>query len=432
MNANIGIFEANYYLPATKKALSQVFEDEEKPTATFAANVDFKRDIGIEAVHVAGEETAASLAIKAAKSVVEKAGIDPREIDLIIDFTSIPEDYVAPTWSAAGMVQKEIGATRAFATAINTGGCASYQTTLKVACSLMSANDRYNTALLVAGDKTPEFNHNYFPITVGSYGGSAVILKKNMTKRHILGVEVATVGRLHDMWFIPGIHNRKPEDIGGKYPRWLHVCGDVQRFNKELIPINLFMFRKVIQGVLKQVGQKIQETKHDFEVAILGNGLSGSMLGTILGKKGASVVIIDEDQHPRFAVGESTIPHTSLIVSILAEKYDLPELEHIVDTQQLAKHVCTTCGIKRHFGYVYHRPGHAYDRKEGLQFGTAARDENHWFRQDIDAYLHNLAVHYGAIPRQKTKVTSLEINRHGVKLQTSSGEELRARYLVDG
>jgi len=45
----------------------------------------------------------------------------------------------------------------------------------------------------------------------------------------------------------------------------------------------------------------IQETKHDFEVAILGNGLSGSMLGTILGKKGASVVIIDEDQHPRFA-----------------------------------------------------------------------------------------------------------------------------------
>ena len=176
----------------------------------------------------------------------------------------------------------------------------------------------------------------------------------------------------------------------------------------------------------------IQETKHDFDVAILGNGLSGSMLGTILGKKGASVVLIDADQHPRFAVGESTIPHTSLIVSILAEKYDLPELEHIVDTQRLAKHVCTTCGIKRHFGYVYHRPGQAYDRKEGLQFGTAARDENHWFRQDIDAYLHNLAVHYGAVPRQKTKIASIEIDKQGVKLQTSAAEEIRARYLVDG
>src|SRR5437879_13143863 len=160
------------------------------------------------------------------------------------------------------MVEGEIGVTRDFAPAINTGGGASYQTTLKVACSLMSANDRYNTALLVAGDKTPEFNHNYFPITVVSDGGSAVILKKNMTKRRILGVEVATVGRLHDMWFIPGIHNRDPKDIGGKFPRWLHVCGDIQRFNKELIPVNLFMFRKVIQGVLKQVGKKMQDVSY--------------------------------------------------------------------------------------------------------------------------------------------------------------------------
>ena len=64
-------------------------------------------------------------AINAAKLTMAKSGIDPKEIDLIIDFTSIPEDYVAPTWSAAGQVQKEIGATRAFATAINTGGCAS-------------------------------------------------------------------------------------------------------------------------------------------------------------------------------------------------------------------------------------------------------------------------------------------------------------------
>src|ERR1044072_8508011 len=262
MNANIGIFEANYYLPSTKKTLAQVFEDEEKPTESFAANVDFEKDIGIDALHVAKEETAADLCINAARLTMSKSGIDPREIDLIIYFTSVPEDYGAPTWSAAGQVQQAIGATRAFTTAINTGGCASYQTTLKVACSLLSANDRYHTALLVAGDKAPEYNHNYFPITVVSDGGSAVILRKNMATRRILGVEIATVGRLHDMWGIPGIHNRRAEDIGGKYPRWLHVCGDILRFNKELIPINLFMFRKVMLGVLKQVGKKMQDVDY--------------------------------------------------------------------------------------------------------------------------------------------------------------------------
>jgi 3-oxoacyl-[acyl-carrier-protein] synthase-3 len=262
MNPTIGIHAANYYLPPQKKALSDIFRDEEMPTEPLAASVDFKADIGIEAVHVAGNESAASLAINAARRVLNDSGMDPGEIDLIIDFTSIPEDYVAPTWSAAGLVQKEIGAKRAFATAINTGGCASYQTTLKVACSLMSANDRYKTALIIAGDKTPEFNHNYYPITVVSDGGSAVLLKKNMDKRRILGVEVATLGKLHDIWVIPGIHNRKTEDIGGKYPRWLHVCGDIARFNKELIPMNLFMFRKVMQGVLKQVGKKMTDVAY--------------------------------------------------------------------------------------------------------------------------------------------------------------------------
>jgi len=256
MKTNIGIMAASCYLPPTKKPIAQIWEQEEKPTAQFAAGVNFERDIGIEVIHMAGKQTAADLAIHAAKDVIQKTGIDPQEIDLIIDFTSIPEDYVAPTWSAAGLVQKEVGAKRAFATAINTGGCASYQTTLKVACSLMSANDRYRTALLIAGDKAPEFNHNYFPITVVSDGGSAVILRKDFGHRTILAVEVATLGRLHDIWVIPGIHNRHPEDVGKKFPKWLHVCGDIPRFNTEVIPMNLFMFRKVMRAALARAGKK--------------------------------------------------------------------------------------------------------------------------------------------------------------------------------
>jgi FADH2 O2-dependent halogenase len=174
------------------------------------------------------------------------------------------------------------------------------------------------------------------------------------------------------------------------------------------------------------------ESKRDFDVAILGNGLSGSMLATILARHGVSVVLIDSDQHPRFAVGESTIPHTSLLVSLLAEKYDVPELENLIHADTLAGHVATSCGIKRHFGYVYHRPHQRYDPREGLQFGTSARDENHWFRQDIDAFLHNLAVHYGAVSRQKTKVTNIAIDRNGVKLETLPGGEIHARFLADG
>ena len=156
------------------------------------------------------------------------------------------------------------------------------------------------------------------------------------------------------------------------------------------------------------------------------------MLAAVLAKQGLRVVLMDSDVHPRFVVGESTIPHTSLLISLLAEKYGIPEIEHVAYPNRLADHVCTTCGIKRSFGFAYHREGEVYDSRRGLQFGTSSKDENHWFRQDIDAYLYHLAVHYGAVPRQKTKITSLEIDGRGVRLQTSAGEEIHARYLVDG
>ena len=71
-------------------------------------------------------------------------------------------------------------------------------------------------------------------------------------------------------------------------------------------------------------------------------------------------------------------------------------------------------------------------RRKVCSSAPSARDENHWFRQDIDAYLHNLAIHYGAVPRQKTRVTGLRSIPAESKLQTSTGEEIRARYLVDG
>jgi FADH2 O2-dependent halogenase len=176
----------------------------------------------------------------------------------------------------------------------------------------------------------------------------------------------------------------------------------------------------------------LHENEHSFDVAILGSGMSGSMLAAVLAKKGVKVVLIDSETHPRFVVGESTIPHTSLLISLIAEKYGMPEIEHIAYPDRLSDHVCTTCGIKRSFGFAYHRPGQVYDSREGLQFGTSSKDENHWFRQDIDAYLLHLAVHHGAVPRHRTRINELEIDQSGVRVKTEQGEEIRARYLVDG
>lgn len=250
----IGILSAAYYLPARRKAVEEVFRDEAVPTEPFAAGIDFQQDIGIESVHLADEESPSELGVKAARRAVEEAEIDPEAIDLVVDFTSIPEDYPAPTWSAAGVVQREIGARRAFATAVNTGGCASYHVALKVACALMEAHPRFETALLFAGDKTPALNKTYYPITITCDGGSAVVLRKDHDRRVILAVEVASVGELHDVWYVPGPSGRAPGEPFDE--RMLFMKSDLERFNESVITINLFMFRRVMKTALKRAGLK--------------------------------------------------------------------------------------------------------------------------------------------------------------------------------
>ena len=168
-----------------------------------------------------------------------------------------------------------------------------------------------------------------------------------------------------------------------------------------------------------------------YDVAILGTGMGGTLLATILARQGVHVIMVDAGTHPRFAIGESTIPHTSLLLSLLAQQYNVPEIDYLAYPDLIARHVCSTCGIKRSFGFAYHRPGMPYDHREGLQFGTSSKDENHLFRQDIDAYLLYVALRYGVSVHQNCRVEDVEIGAQGVRLSIAGGEVLRARFVVD-
>ena len=53
----------------------------------------------------------------------------------------------------------------------------------------------------------------------------------------------------------------------------------------------------------------IQQPDEQYDVAILGAGMAGGVLGTVLARNGVRVLLLDAATHPRFAVGESTIPY---------------------------------------------------------------------------------------------------------------------------
>ncbi|NQY75523.1 MAG: tryptophan 7-halogenase, partial [Candidatus Margulisbacteria bacterium] len=176
-------------------------------------------------------------------------------------------------------------------------------------------------------------------------------------------------------------------------------------------------------------------SRSEYDVIILGSGFGGSILSAILSQHGGRVLVIDEKSHPRFAIGESTIPQTSQLITLLANKYKVPELNHLGlgSPDGIWKQIGHTCGIKRIFGFAYHEKGENHDPNQGFQFGNVWRDENHLFRQDVDAYLLRVAISYGATVLQDTKVESVDIDEEkGVTVVTNKGETFQAEYLVDG
>lgn len=173
----------------------------------------------------------------------------------------------------------------------------------------------------------------------------------------------------------------------------------------------------------------------EYDVAILGAGIAGGMLGAVLARNGVRVLLIDASTHPRFAVGESTIPYTSAITSIISARYGVPEIAPLSGFHDTVKRVSPMCGRKQNFGFVYHRRGTSQNPDEinQLVIPEWQRTETHLFRQDTDAYLFNLAVAYGAEPLLNTKIVSFDIDPAvGVALRSAAGIEYRAQYLVDG
>ena len=172
-----------------------------------------------------------------------------------------------------------------------------------------------------------------------------------------------------------------------------------------------------------------------FDVAILGAGIGGTMLAAILARQGKRVLVLEKGSHPRFAVGEALLPQSTLWMWILAQRFDVPEIQHLTRLDSIYEHVGPTCGIKRALGFLYHEDGRRQNPRQSnllIAPSTPLTTESHLFRQDIDLYMLNAARRYGAVYRDHADVREFEIDDDGVRLRTATGDAYSARFLVDG
>ncbi|MFY1616141.1 NAD(P)/FAD-dependent oxidoreductase [Micromonospora sp. WMMD736] len=170
----------------------------------------------------------------------------------------------------------------------------------------------------------------------------------------------------------------------------------------------------------------------EYDVAIIGSGLSGTMLAACLARNGAKVLIVDGTTHPRFAIGESTIPATSMMMRLVSERYGVPEIKWLSTFEGVQSKINTTSGVKRNFGFVYHRPGERQDPRETHMFPIpkVTHTESHFYRQDIDNWMLTVAAKYGTTVRQQVRITGVEIDDDGATLNHTGGH-FRAKFVVD-
>ncbi len=214
MRATVGILAACCHLPRNKRSTEDIFREED---ATF--NSDIAARLGIKQVPIRNGdrcETASNMAVAAAREALQRAGVAPQTVDVVVEYSILPQEYLVPVWNMSNKVQAEVGASRSFVVGFSGGGSSNFMIALSSASAMLAENDSTKTALLVAGDTTISANRILNPddpVTVMGDGASAVVLQRDAPRGVVIDTELWSDGNNHDICYIPGGSLIHPDDI---------------------------------------------------------------------------------------------------------------------------------------------------------------------------------------------------------------------------
>jgi tetracycline 7-halogenase / FADH2 O2-dependent halogenase len=184
--------------------------------------------------------------------------------------------------------------------------------------------------------------------------------------------------------------------------------------------------------------------REHFDLAVIGSGFAGSLMSMAARRLGLSVVMIERERHPRFAIGESTTPLTNLLLEEICDEFQMPEIRSLSKwgTWQGA-HPDIPCGLKRGFTFYKHELGQRFPTDPGaalgrqLMVGASPNErvaDTHWFRPEFDRYLAERAAALGVDYRDETELQrATEEPGHVLLSGVRAGEgfEFSAGFVVD-
>ncbi|MCH7320308.1 3-oxoacyl-ACP synthase [Solibacillus sp. MA9] len=165
----------------------------------------------IEKVVAGPNDHPVEMSIKAARDAIFEAQIDAKEIDVIIYIGEEHKEY--PLWTAAIKIQEEVGAANAWAFDVQLR-CGTAIMAMKVAKSLMQADESIRTVLLAGGYRNHDFidyknERTRFMFNLGA-GAGAMVLQRNAGGHEVLETELITDGSFSEDVVVPVGGTKQP------------------------------------------------------------------------------------------------------------------------------------------------------------------------------------------------------------------------------
>ncbi|MCI4670231.1 MAG: ketoacyl-ACP synthase III [Bacteroidia bacterium] len=267
---NAVITSTGAYLP--KKVLDNAYFDE---LLGLDVSSWLEERMSIYQRHWCGEgESTVDLCVHSANQALQRAGLSPRDLDLIIVATDTPE-YLTP--STASVVQYKLGAGHAGTFDLN-AACAGFVTSMDVAGKYIKTDDRYQHVLVIGAYAISSFLDlkDKKTVTLFADGAGAIILSRQDSEEEpsgILDSELVTLGQYHDGMGIYGGGAKNPFDVNMMDSKD-HTLKIKYRLPPEL---NIQMWTSMSKKLLTRNELQACDVEHYFLTQININSIEGAL-----------------------------------------------------------------------------------------------------------------------------------------------------------
>ncbi len=255
----MGIVSTGTWFPETFVTAAEIAEQSGLPEWVV------REKLGIERKFVADPEVHPNeMAVKAARKAVERAGLNPMDIDVVLCTTEEWREYLL--WTTAIDIAHELGAKNAWGLDIH-ARCVTTIAALKLARRLMADDPNIDTILIAGGYAISHFIdltdvNTSFLFNIGA-GAGAMIVKRDWPENRVKGIHLIADGTMSRHVIVPASGTvQHPTDAAIEQGEFKFRLVEPEAMKSRLGEVSISNWLECVDRALANSGEKRDGTAY--------------------------------------------------------------------------------------------------------------------------------------------------------------------------